>query len=213
MADPNVRRLHIFLIGASGIIGDAVIAELGPHHHIVRAGPNDGDLHLDLGDPASIANALDSAGKLDAVVCTAGSCFNFAPMSDIKPASIAESQYGYGITHKLMGQVNLALGAREHLNPGGSITLISGILSTDPIYCGSSGSMVNGAIESFVRAAAVEMPRSIRINAVSPGVPAEAMGKLGAYFRGFEPVPASRIALAFRRSVEGHDTGQIYRVV
>jgi hypothetical protein len=31
-------------------------------------------------------------------------------------------------------------------------------------------------------------------------------------FRGFEPVPAARAALAYSRSVEGIQTGQVFRV-
>ena len=76
----------------------------------------------------------------------------------------------------------------------------------------SSASMVNGAVNAFVRAAAIEMPRHQRINAVSPGVIEEAMEAYGAFFRGFEPVPAARAALAYARSVEGAQTGQVYRV-
>ena len=47
-----------------------------------------------------------------------------------------------------MGQVNLALAARDRLSDGGSITLIAGVLSRQPIAAGSSASMVNGAIEA-----------------------------------------------------------------
>ena len=68
-----------------------------------------------------------------------------------------------------MGQVNLALAARNHLRDGGSITLIAGVLSDQPIATGSSASMVNGAIEAFVRAAAIELPRGLRINRGEPG--------------------------------------------
>jgi hypothetical protein len=32
------------------------------------------------------------------------------------------------------------------------------------------------------------------------------------FFRGFEAIPVSRAALAFSRSVEGAQTGQVYRV-
>lgn len=32
------------------------------------------------------------------------------------------------------------------------------------------------------------------------------------YFRGFEAVPAARAALGFSRSVEGAQTGQVYRI-
>ncbi len=111
-----------------------------------------------------------------------------------------------------MGQVNLALAARELLRERGSITLTAGILADTPIASGSSASMVNGAIESFVRAAAIEMPRGIRLNCVSPTVLTEAMETYAPFFRGFESVPARRVALAYSRSVEGLGTGEIYRV-
>ena len=111
-----------------------------------------------------------------------------------------------------MGQVNLALAARDHLNDGGSITLITGVTDDAPIATGSSASMVNGALEAFVMAAAIEMPRGIRINAVSPTVFEESMAGYGPFFRGFDPVPVARAARAFSRSVEGLETGQTYRV-
>ena len=100
----------------------------------------------------------------------------------------------------------------ETVADGGSITLTTGVLAQEPIRYGASATMVNAAIEGFVRAAAIELPRGIRINAVSPGVLSESMPGYGPYFRGFEPVPAARAALGFSRSVEGAQTGQIYRV-
>ena len=204
-------RMRIFLVGAGGTLGRAVAAELGTRHHVIPAGRQSGDVRLDLSDPASIRKALAGTAPLDAVVCTAGKVA-FAPMSTIQPAPIGESAYTLGLANKLMGQVNLALAAREHLVNGGSITLTSGILSEQPIALGSSASMVNAALEGFVRAAAVELPRGIRINLVSPTILAESVAAFGAFFRGFEPVPAARAALAFSRSVEGIQTGQIYRV-
>ena len=138
--------------------------------------------------------------------------FNFFPLSEFKPATIEQSGYGLGLANKLMGQVNLALAARDHLRDGGSITLITGVLSSEPIAGGSSGSMVGGAIEGFVMGAGIEMPRGIRINAVSPGVFEESMAEYGPFFRGFDPVPVARAARAFSRSVEGLETGKTYRV-
>jgi NAD(P)-dependent dehydrogenase (short-subunit alcohol dehydrogenase family) len=209
-ADQSVR-MRILLVGAAGTMGRAVAAELGKRHHIIAAGRRSGDVRLDLSNPPSIRGALAASAPLDAVVCTAGEVA-FAPMSTIHPAPIGESAYILGLTSKLMGQVNLALAAREHLVDGGSITLTAGILSEQPIAGGSSASMVNGALEGFVRAAAVELPRGIRINLVSPSVLVESMASFASFFRGFEPVPAARVALAFSRSVEGVQTGQVYRV-
>ena len=85
-------------------------------------------------------------------------------------------------------------------------------MSDDFIRQGSSASMVNGALEAFVRAAAIELPRGLRINIVNPNVLQESMDDYRPYFRGFAPVPASRVALAYSKSVEGAQTGQIYRV-
>jgi hypothetical protein len=58
----------------------------------------------------------------------------------------------------------------------------------------------------------VELPRGLRINVVSPTVLTEAMEAYAPFFRGFEPVTAARAALAFSRSVEGAQTGQVYKV-
>ncbi|MGD1036250.1 MAG: short chain dehydrogenase [Roseiarcus sp.] len=207
----DAPRLRILVVGASGVLGRAVVAELGQRHEIVAAGSKSGDIRLDIADPASIAAGLRAAGPLDAIACAAGAV-NFAPLSAIAPAPIAGSAYGLGLVNKLMGQVNLTLAARDVLRDGGSITLIAGVLADEPIVAGSSASMVNGALESFVRAAAIELPRGLRVNVVSPTVFEESPG-YAPFFRGFDPVPVLRAARAFSRSVEGRQTGQVYKVL
>jgi NAD(P)-dependent dehydrogenase (short-subunit alcohol dehydrogenase family) len=122
------------------------------------------------------------------------------------------ADYEIGLRDKLMGQVNLVLIGRDSISDGGSFTLTTGALDRDPIVGGSSASMVNGAVNAFVMAAAIEMPRGQRINAVSPGVIEEAMEVYAPYFRGFQPVPAARAALAYSKSVEGARTGVVFRV-
>jgi len=208
----DAPRLRILVIGASGTLGRAVVAELCERHDIVAAGSKSGAIRIDIADPASIVAGLKAAGALDAVVCAAGSV-NYPPLGTIAPAPLAQSPYGVGLTNKLMGQVNLALAARDVLRDGGSITLIAGVLADAPIVSGSSASMVNGALESFAMAAAIEMPRGIRINVVSPTVFEESMGVYAPFFRGFDPVPVARAARAVSRSVEGRQTGQVYRVL
>jgi len=205
------RRLRILVVGASGTLGRAVAAELAARHEVVAAGRNSGDVRLDFTDVASVHRAFAQVGALDAVISTAGRV-TFAPLADFAAAPYGESLHSLGIADKLLGQVNLALAARDHLRDGGSITLTSGILAEQPIRQGSSASLVNGAIEAFVRAAAIELPRGLRINAISPSVLSEALGDYAPYFRGFEAVPAARAALAYSRSVEGAETGKIYRV-
>jgi len=201
--------MNILLIGAHGTLGRAVAQELGPRHRLITAGRNSGDVRIDLSDRDSIAAALAQAGgdgPLDAVISAAGNVA-FGGLLELSP-----EQWEIGLRDKLMGQVNLALLAAPVLADGGSITLTTGVLAQDPIRYGASASLANGGIESFVRAAALELPRGLRINAVSPGVLAESMPGYAPYFRGFEPVAAARAALGFSRSVEGAQTGQVYRV-
>lgn len=121
-------------------------------------------------------------------------------------------KFQVGLQDKLMGQVNLVLEGQAFLNDGGSFTLTSGSTSEIPIRDGTSESMVDGAVESFVRAAAIELPRGLRINAVSPTILQESMEAYGHYFCGYEPVPARRVALAYTRSIGGAQTGQVYKV-
>jgi NAD(P)-dependent dehydrogenase (short-subunit alcohol dehydrogenase family) len=205
------KRLRILVVGASGTLGRAVVSELDARHDVIAAGSKSGDIRIDIAHPASIVAAFAAAGPLDAVACAAG-VVNFTPLGDIAPAGVTDSIYGLGLANKLMGQVNLTLAARDALRDGGSITLITGILSHQPIAQGSSASMVNGALEAFVRAAAIELSRGLRINAVSPTVFSESMGSYEPFFRGFEPVPVAKAALAFSRSIEGRQTGQVYKV-
>jgi NAD(P)-dependent dehydrogenase (short-subunit alcohol dehydrogenase family) len=204
-------KLRILLVGASGTIGQAIKAELAPRHDVITAGRSSGDVRINIEDAKSIVEALGKAGALDAVVCAAGGV-TFAPLEGFKAANIGESLHTKGLSDKLMGQVNLALAARDVLKPGGSITLTSGILAERYIAAGHSASMVNSAIEGFVKSAAVELKNDLRINVVSPSIVTESMPKFGAFFRGYEPVSAARVALAYSRSVEGLETGQVYKV-
>ena len=63
-----------------------------------------------------------------------------------------------------------------------------------------------------MRAAAIELPRGLRINAVAPSVFTESLEKLGHLFPGFRPTDVADAARAFVRSIEGAQTGQVYRV-
>lgn len=198
--------MKILLIGATGTIGSAVAHELAPRHDIVRIGRKSGDFQVDISDSASIRKLFEQTGKFDALICAAGNV-NFVPL-----AEMTEKDFALGLQDKLMGQVNLLLIGREFANDGASFTFTTGVLSHDPIRTGSSAALVNGAIDSFVRAAAIELPRGLRVNSVSPNVLVEAMDSYAPYFRGFKPVPAVDVALAYAKSVEGLQTGQTFHV-
>ncbi|KTD47554.1 short chain dehydrogenase [Legionella quateirensis] len=196
--------MKIMVIGGTGLIGSAVVEELKPRHEVICVGHSSGDYTVNIEDPKTIKTLYQKVGRVDAVVLTTGRV-TFLGLSQM-----TTSDFNVGLNSKLMGQVNCVLLGLDYLNDAGSFTLTSGILNHDPIAAGASAAMVNGGIDGFVTAAAIEMPRGIRINAVSPTVVTEAMDVYGSYFRGYEPVPVERVARAFSKSVEGLQTGTIY---
>jgi NAD(P)-dependent dehydrogenase (short-subunit alcohol dehydrogenase family) len=196
----------ILLIGASGTIGQAVLANLGARHDVITVGRNSGEHRADFSQPGSVAKLFETVGKVDAIVSTAGN-LHFGPLAEMTP-----EQFNLGLQDKLLGQVQLALIGQHYLTDGGSITLTTGILSIEPIRNGANATAVNAAIEGFVAAAAIELPRGIRINAVSPTILTESVGVYGPFFPGFDTVPAERAARGYQRSVEGGQTGRVYRI-
>lgn len=198
--------MKIIIVGASGTIGQAVAKDLGKKHEIIRAGRNGMDVTVDITSIDSIKNMYEHVGKVDAVISATGGA-HFASITELTP-ELNE----IGIESKLKGQINLVLLGMDYVNDSGSFTLTTGIMMDDPIPLGASAAMANGGVKAFVKAASIEMPRGIRINSVSPNVLQESLGKYGEFFPGFEAVPASRVALAFKKSVEGAQTGQNYEV-
>ncbi|AMR67947.1 MULTISPECIES: short chain dehydrogenase [Pseudomonadaceae] len=199
--------MKIILVGASGTIGQAIDRELRERHDIVRVGRNSGELQVDIADPASIRRLFEQTGPFDALISAAGNA-HFGALEEL-----SAKEFAVGLDDKLMGQVNLVLIGREFANDSASFTLTSGVLSEDPIRYGAAVSMVNAALDGFVRAAAIELPRGLRINGVSPTILEESLPAYGPYFRGFKAVPAATVALAYAKSAEGRQTGQVYRVL
>src|SRR3989338_449614 len=156
--------MRIIVIGGTGTIGKAVVKELAQRHEVIIAGYKNGDIQVDITQPHSIDSMYQTIGKVDAVVSTTGEV-HFGELTEMQA-----SHYKIGLESKLMGQVNVVLRGINVLNEGGSFTLTAGILSQDPIRLGSSAAMVNGALESFAKSAAIELPRGLRINVISPTV-------------------------------------------
>jgi NAD(P)-dependent dehydrogenase (short-subunit alcohol dehydrogenase family) len=197
--------MRVLVVGAEGTVGRAAVAGL-KGHDIVRAGRSSGDVKVDLTDAASIKSMYAKVGKLDAVVACTGHA-HFGPIKDMTP-----EQFMIGVNDKLMGQVNLVLLGLGNVNDNGSFTLTGGVLDRDPIRAGANASAVNGALNAFAMAAAIEMPRGIRINVVSPGLLEESVKKYEGFFPGHEPVSSARVALAYQRAVDGAGTGQVIAI-
>jgi NAD(P)-dependent dehydrogenase (short-subunit alcohol dehydrogenase family) len=198
--------VRILVIGAEGTVGKAVVHELGRRHDIVTAGRSSGNLRCDITDETSIRDMFAKLDTVDAVVSTAGHV-HYGPL-----ASMTGEQFKSGLLDKLLGQVNLVLIGQAFVNDGGSFTLTSGIADRDPIRQGANAAAVNGALGAFVKAAAIEMPRALRINVVSPALLEESAKKYEGFFPGHETVSSARVGLAYAKSVEGALTGQVITV-
>ncbi|MGJ7490788.1 short chain dehydrogenase [Variovorax sp. ZT4R33] len=204
--------MKVLVVGATGAVGSAVAQVLAARgHEVVRVGRTRGDLHVDITSDASVDALYATVGRVDAIVSAAGGLF-FGPLVEMTPAN-----FNVGLQEKLLGQVRLALLGQHVLHDGGSITLTTGVAADDPVRGGGNAAAVNAAavnaaVEGFVKGAAIELSRGLRINAVSPTLLTESLAAYGAFFPGVETVPAARVALAYVRSIEGPLTGRVFRV-
>jgi NAD(P)-dependent dehydrogenase (short-subunit alcohol dehydrogenase family) len=198
--------MKIVVVGAAGTVGKTAVDALSGRHEITRVGRTSGDVHMDIEDKDSIRAMYQQVGRVDAVVSAVGHV-HFGAVDEM-----TSEQFMTGIHRKLLPQVNLVLEGLEYVNDGGSFTLTSGVTNRDPIPGGSCAAATNGALDGFIVGAAVDMPRGIRINAVSPEVLEACRTKFDGFFRGHVHVSDEAVGLAFSKAVEGCLTGQIFIV-
>lgn len=196
--------MRILVVGATGTIGAAAVSALEAGHEVIRASRSS-EIQVDLTDTESIQQMFSAVGTVDAVISCTGKV-PYKPLTELEDAD-----YQAGFSNKVLGQVNLVTVGIDHVADRGSFTLTTGILSRAPIATGTAASLANGALESFVMAAATELPRGIRINAVSPTVLVESP-QYHPFFPGFPQVPAADVGRSFVRSVQGVETGQVFKI-
>ena len=193
--------MRTIVIGATGTIGREVVKALSLNKHDVVSASRNGEVKVTMDDASSVRAMFEKVRDVDAVVSCAGAAA-FNPFSEL-----TDADYELGLRSKLMGQVSLARLAKDYLRDNGSITVTTGILATHPMLGSASVSMVNAGLEGFVRAAALELPRNLRINAVSPPWVKETMVKFG-----MDPasgVASTEVAKAYVAAVEGSHQGKI----
>jgi NAD(P)-dependent dehydrogenase (short-subunit alcohol dehydrogenase family) len=193
--------MKVLLIGATGTIGRAIAAALSPRHEVIAVTRNSEPVRVDISSAQSVRALFAAVGTIDAVISAAGAA-RFKPL-----AQLDDEDFAFSLQNKLMGQVNVVREALQKARDGGAIVVTSGILSRTPAPGSGAISLVNAGLEGFVRAAALEAARGIRVNVVSPPWVSETLTQLG-----MDPkagLAAAVVAQAYVRAIEGSATGQV----
>jgi len=193
--------MRVIVIGGTGTIGRAVAEALSGRHEVVRVGHTRGDYQVDISSPDCIKHMYEWVAPFDAVVSAAGSA-RFRGLE-----WLSDEDLRFSIANKLMGQINLLRCGFLHMRDGGSFTLTSGVLAREPIAGSGAVSMVNAGIEGFASAAALQMPRGIRVNVVSPPWVRETLDAMGR--DSAVGMPAVQVAKAYVESVESNRNGEV----
>ncbi len=196
--------MKIIIVGATGTMGKYLANAFEKDHETIRVASSGGDIQADITSPESIENLFKEAGAFDALISTAGPTY-VGPWKNL-----TDKEFRKGVEGKMMGQINLVLIGQHYINAKGSFSLITGELTHNPQLNFANASAANGAVEGFVRAAAIELQNGIRINAVSPTV-IEDSPQYFPFFPGEIPVSMKQLEYGFRRSVFGANTGQIIK--
>ena len=193
--------MRIIVIGGGGTIGKVIVGALAGKHEVLIAGRTAGDYAVDMSSPESLKAFFESVGEVDAIVSAAGAA-RFGPLD-----KLTDEDFDFSLKNKLMGQVNVARFGAKVVRDGGSITLTSGTLASEPSPGSAAISLVNAGLEGFVRAAALDLPRGIRINIVSPPWISETLAAMGSDTG--HGLPATKVAEAYVASIEGTQTGKV----
>lgn len=193
--------MKVVIVGATGTIGRAVVQALSGRHEVVEVGKSRGAYQADITSKDSIQRFFQAVAPFDALISVTGTGA-FKALTEL-----TDEDFQFSLSNKLMGQVNLARLAIPHVREKGSITLTSGVLSQEPMKGSAAISLVNAGLEGFTRAAALEAPRGLRFNVVSPPWVNETLDAMG--MKGVPGMPAARVATAYVESVEGHRTGEV----
>ncbi|MEO8516600.1 MAG: short chain dehydrogenase [Flavobacterium sp.] len=196
--------MKIIIVGATGTMGKHLVSAFENEHEIISASSSSIDFQVDISSVESIENLFKKVSPFDALISTAGPTY-VGPWS-----TLTDKEFRKGIEGKMMGQINLVLIGQHYINPKGSFTLITGALTHEPQINFANASAANGAVEGFVRAAAIELQNDIRINAVSPTV-IENSPQYFPYFPGEIPTTMKQLEYCFRKSVFGANTGNVIK--
>ena len=192
--------MKIIIVGAAGRIGKEVDQALSDGNEIIRVGVRSGDFQCDYTDTESVKNMFVAIGEFDSLISVIGGDSIFKPF-----AGLNDDDYRYGFERKFLGQIRFLKLGENFVRDNGSFVFTSGFLSQYPNPASIATGPLNAAVNTFVKNTASLLPRSIRINVVSPAPIVEPTQE------GRGLVTAAETAKSYVEAVEGNMTGRIFR--
>jgi NAD(P)-dependent dehydrogenase (short-subunit alcohol dehydrogenase family) len=198
--------MKIIVVGGAGTIGQRLVPALRANgHEVVTAGRTSGDLHVDLTSHATVEALYDQVPDVAGVVCIAA----HGALDDF--GTLTTDELAGNLRAKFFGQVDLVLTGQHRIADGGSFTLTSGIFADQAWPHVTGGGVISGALHSFTLSAAIELPRGLRINVVSPTLVGDSVDTFAEQFPGLRPVPMDELVAHYVDCVEGDRTGSVIR--
>ncbi|WP_394832993.1 SDR family oxidoreductase [Pendulispora rubella] len=148
--------------GARIVLGGRSREKLDRALEALEAGERGRSVAVDITQEADVVRLFESVPEVDHIAVTAAT-LAYQPIREFDLEAARRA-----VRSKLLGALLIAKHGGARLRPGGSITFTTGVATDRPLPRGSMVGAVNGAIDCFIRGAAIELA-PIRVNALSPG--------------------------------------------
>jgi NAD(P)-dependent dehydrogenase (short-subunit alcohol dehydrogenase family) len=148
--------------GARVVIAGRTLEKLTSALALLDAGERARAVRADITREDEVVHLLDACPALGHIVVTAAElAYQSITAFELESARRA-------CESKILGPLLIAKHGAPRLRAGGSLTFTSGIAAERPMPRGSMVAAVNGALNAFIRGAALELA-PVRVNALSPG--------------------------------------------
>lgn len=192
------------VIGATGTIGKGIVAELESKGYEIILGSRNSAISIDIDNPESVDSFFSQIGKVDAVICAAGSAA-FAPIGELSEDKIQSS-----LNSKFAGQIRVARNAINNLNDNGAVILTGGMFAYAPWPSTSMLAAVNKGLEGFALGATTELENGKRVMVAHPPLLSETAERMR---MPTDPWPNTNVvAKSYSKALESGKSADVFYV-